>query len=221
MDGGHVDRLREWLASLERRELVALLVIGALVAGGGLLWYVRSMPSAVHIQTAATPPPAGHGGGGGATSPSPSPSPKAIVVDVAGWVRHPGVYELHDGQRVIDALNAAGGARSGADLAGINLAALLQDAQQILVSKKGEAGSVGAGSTISTGSSSAGGSGPVNLNTATLDQLETLSGIGEVLGQRIIDYREQHGAFKSVDDLQNVSGIGPARMADLKSQVTV
>jgi competence protein ComEA len=182
------------------------------VAAAGL-WYVRSLPKAVRIE--ATGGAAGSGTASGAT-PSPTTSP--VVVDVAGWVRHPGVYEMHQGDRIIDAIRVAGGARPGADLTSLNLASLLQDAEQILVLRRG-AGPAAGGGGASAGSSSAGGK--ININTATLDQLESLPGIGEVLGQRIIDYRQAHGSFHSVDDLLNVSGIGPSHLSDLKDLVTV
>jgi competence protein ComEA len=209
------ERIRERLGGLDRRELIGLLVIGAVVVAAVGFWYVRSLPTQVRIEAA------GEAGGGG-TGPvaGPSPSASTVVVDVAGWVRHPGVYEMHQGDRVIDALQAAGGAKPGANLTSINLAAVLSDAQQILVTKRGSLGS-GAGGD-SGGAGAAGGPGAkININTATLDQLETLPGIGEVLGQRVIDYREQHGPFHSVDDLLNVSGIGPSHLADIKDSVTV
>jgi competence protein ComEA len=143
-----------------------------------------------------------------------------VVVDVAGWVHAPGVYELPVGSRVVDALQRAGGARPGADLTSINLAALLTDGEQVVIGKRGS--SVGSGSSVSGGGGASGaGGGLVNINTASLDELETLPGIGPALGQRIIDYREQHGAFSSVDDLLNVSGIGDQRLADLRDLVTV
>jgi competence protein ComEA len=184
-------------------------VVIAVAAG---LWYVRSLPKPVRIETTAGHP---HAVGAAGTSPAPSPEASPVVVDVAGWVRHPGVYRMHQGDRVIDAIREAGGARRGADLTSLNLASLLQDAQQILVLRHG-AGGVG---SATGGASGAGGK--VNLNTATLDQLESLPGIGEVLGQRILDYRQAHGPFHSVDDLLNVSGIGPSHLADLKDQATV
>ena len=142
------------------------------------------------------------------------------MVDVAGWVRHPGVYDMQQGDRVIDALQAAGGAKPGANLTSINLAALLSDAQQI---PGDEAGCAWVGGRRRFGRWGAAGApgAKININTATLDQLETLPGIGEVLGQRVIDYREQHGPFHSVDDLLNVSGIGPSHLADIKESVTV
>jgi competence protein ComEA len=146
-----------------------------------------------------------------------------IVVDVAGLVRSPGVYQFHQGDRVIDAITRAGGARPGADLTSLNLAALLTDAEQIIVGKAGQGGVATGTSGASSGAG--GGSGSpgalVNINTATLDQLETLPGIGPALGQRIIDYREQHGPFHTVNDLLDVSGIGDQRLADLRSMVTV
>lgn len=201
---------------------MGLAVLAVLVVGGVVFWYVRSLPARVQVSTVSVGGGPGPGGHGPSASPSP-PAPKDIVVDVAGWVRRPGVYRLHEGDRIIDAIEQAGGARHGADLTSLNLAALLTDGEQILVGKAGGApGGVGSGtSTGSGGGGSAGESDVVNLNTATLDQLETLSGIGEVLAQRILDYREEHGPFKSVEDLLNVSGIGDKRLADLKPHITV
>jgi competence protein ComEA len=151
-----------------------------------------------------------------------------IVVDVAGRVRRPGVYTFQQGDRIIDAIRRAGGALPGADLAGLNLAALLTDAEQVVVGQRGGGGLV-SGTSVggSTGGGAPGAGGEpgseakVNINTATLDQLIALPGIGEVLGQRVIDYREQHGPFRSIEDLQNVSGIGDSHMADLRPLVTV
>src|SRR5207245_2908437 len=117
--------LRDRIRGLERRELVGLVVVGVLVVAAASFWYVRSLPSAVRIET--TPGnPAAHA----VDSATPSPSPSVIVVDVAGWVGHPGVYEFVQGDRVVDALRRAGGARPGADLTGLNLAALLTDGEQ-------------------------------------------------------------------------------------------
>ena len=149
-------------------------------------------------------------------------SPEALGRRALGLHRHPGVFEFHQGQRVIEAIERAGGARPGADLTSINLAALLTDAMQIVVAKRGQPGAPsgsGAGSSIGQG----GGAGEVvvNLNTATLDQLDSLPGIGPALAQRIISYREQHGPFRSVQELLNVSGIGEKKFADLRSKVTV
>lgn len=222
------------LKSLERRELVGLAVVGALVVAAAGYWYVRSLPARVSVEATARSPSGGIGGSGGAGGtgggggPGPQASPSAgavVVVDVAGWVHRPGVYEFQKGDRVIDAIQRAGGARPGADLTSLNLAALLTDAEQIVVGRVGRASppsSVGTGSSGSSDGGGSEGSGQlVNVNTATLEELETLPGIGPALGQRIIDYREQHGPFRSVEDLLNVSGIGDSRLADIKSKVTV
>ena len=215
-----MDRITERLSELDRRELIGLVCVGAVIMAAAGLWYVRSLPKAVRIEaTSGGAPRSGTGSPAGAT-PSPRASP--VVVDVAGWVRHPGVYEMHQGDRIIDAIRVAGGARRGADLTSLNLASLLQDAQQVLVLRRGAGQSGGGGSGGTSGGSGASGAGgKINLNSATLDQLESLPGIGEVLGQRILDYRQAHGLFHSVDDLLNVSGIGPSHMADLKDLVTV
>jgi competence protein ComEA len=110
-------------------------------------------------------------------------------VYISGWVERPGVYEFEEGDRVVDAIERAGGPKKGADLNALNLAAFLTDAQQVLVMKKGQAAppTTSSGSTVGGGTSTAAAGGPINLNTATLDQLETLPGIGPALGQRIID----------------------------------
>jgi competence protein ComEA len=208
--------LRERLRSLDRRELVGLLVVAALIVGGAALWYVRSLPSSVAVEASTE-----RGRPGGIAEATPSPTPGTIVVDVAGWVKRPGVYEFRQGDRVIDAIRMAGGGKSGADLAAINLAALLTDGQQIVVLKKGSMGPGTSGGGSGAGPGSGGAEALVNLNTATLDQLESLPGIGPSLGQRILDYRQEHGPFRSVEDLLNVSGIGEKRLEDLRSKVSV
>ncbi len=142
-----------------------------------------------------------------------------IIVDVTGWVHQPGVYEFAQGDRVIDAVERAGGARNGADLSVLNLAAPLTDGTQVIVPKQGAGGSaaVAPGDT-GTGMSS---DGLININTASATEFETLSGIGEVLAGAIVDYRTENGPFASVDDLESVSGIGPATLEEIRDQVTV
>ena len=209
--------------ALDRREQVGLAVVGVLVVVAAVFWYTRSLPSPVQVVAAGGTSAPGTGQVAARPGPSPSTSPAVIVGDVAGLVRSPGVYQFHQGDRVIDAITRAGGARPGADLTSLNLAALLTDAEQIIVGKAGQGGVATGTSGASSGAG--GGSGSpgalVNINTATLDQLETLPGIGPALGQRIIDYREQHGPFHTVNDLLDVSGIGDQRLADLRSMVTV
>ena len=215
------ERVEERLRGFDRRELIGLAVVAALLVSGAAFWYVRSLPSRVQVSgsfVAAAP------SAKSAASVAPSPSPSEVVVHVAGWVRHPGVFRLHQGDRVIDAIRRAGGARRDADLRSLNLAALLSDGQQIVVVRRGQSATgISGGSTISGGGTGSGGasSDVVNLNTATLDEIESLPGIGPVLAQRIVDYREQNGPFRTVEDLLNVSGIGDKRFADLKPHITV
>jgi len=140
-------------------------------------------------------------------------APAVVVVDVVGAVRRAGLYRLQEGARIADAVARAGGATAKADLALINLAAPLADGEQVVVPKRGAAASSAA---PSAGVAS---SGPVHLSTATLEQLDSLPGIGPVTAQKILDYRQKHGAFTSVDELDAVPGIGPARLEQLKDLV--
>ena len=163
------------------------------------------------------------GGAAGAVAPSYASLParaakpaaaKLLVVDVAGQVRRPGLYSLRAGSRVDDAIVAAGGATRKAQLDAVNLAAPIADGEQIVVPGSG-AGGVAADPSPAGSSPSA----PLDLNSATLEQLEALPGIGPVTAQKILDYRQQHGAFHAVAELEGVSGIGPAHMAALKGLV--
>jgi competence protein ComEA len=202
--------IRERLAALSRGELVGLVALLAVTLGGAGLWYVRSLPRPVEVAAAPS--------GGTASAPaSASPSPEVVVlVDVAGWVHRPGVYEFTEGARVIDAIDAAGGARSGALLEALNLAAPLTDGTQILVPREGQEGVAPA---PVTGGAVAGGL--VNVNSAIATELEELPGIGEVIAQRIIDYRTENGPFATVDELVDVSGIGDAILESIRELVTV
>ena len=200
--------IRERLAALSRGELVGLVALLAVTLGGAGLWYVRSLPRPVEVSTVPS-------GGTAAAPTSATPSPEIIVlVDVAGWVRHPGVYEFTEGARVIDAIDAAGGARPGAVLEALNLAAPLVDGTQVLVSREGETAAPPV-----PGGAVAGGL--INVNTATATELEELPGVGEVIAQAIVDYRTENGPFTSVDQLLDVSGIGDATLEDIRDLVTV
>ena len=146
------------------------------------------------------------------------------VVHVAGAVREPGVYRLREGDRVADAVDRAGGATGGADLTLLNLAAEVEDGRQVVVPRRGAAGGAPAagGPAGSPGTADVGGAQPpVNLNTATLEQLDTLDGVGPGIAQRILDYRDEQGSFGSVDELGQVPGIGEKRLAALRDKVTV
>jgi competence protein ComEA len=145
---------------------------------------------------------------------SPAVRPK-VVVDVAGAVRRPGLYRFDDGSRVADAIERAGGPTPKAFLEALNLAAPLADGQQVLVPRK-VAGSLAA----LPGAGGAAPAGPVSLSAATLEQLDTLPGVGPVTAQKILDYRTAHGAFRSVEELDAVPGIGPATIEELRVLVT-
>ena len=138
-----------------------------------------------------------------------------LVVDVVGAVRRPGLYRLSQGTRVADALARAGGLTPKADRTLVNLAAPLADGEQVIVPAR--VSGVGAG--VSGGSGSAAPAGPVHLNVATLEQLDALPGVGPVTAQKILDYRQKHGAFGSVDELDAIPGIGPARLDQLRDLV--
>jgi competence protein ComEA len=168
---------------------------------GGLLWIVVRTPrgESVSLQPPATQAP--------------------MVVDVSGAVPRPGVYDLPDGSRVKDAVQAAGGFLASADKATINLAAPLEDGQKLEIPFIS-----GLEPTpISVASTDNGGvPGPlIDINTATLEELDTLPGIGPTLAQAIIDYREQNGPFLSIEDIMFVEGIGPAKFELIKALITV
>src|SRR5215217_8913928 len=163
-------------------------------------------------------------GGGAAASPSggtPALEVKgadaggALVVHVAGAVRAPGIYELRSGARVADAVRRAGGARRRADLSAVNLASELQDGRQVLVPLRAPGGGAAAVAGVTAPGV------PLDLNTATVEQLDELDGIGPATAQQIIDYREANGGFGSVDELDQVPGIGETRLASLREQVRV
>jgi competence protein ComEA len=200
---------RERLDMLSRGEIAGLIVVLVAVLGGAGLWYARSLPKPVTIAES---------GPGAAQQVSSSPSPSVtLIVDVAGAVKEPGVYEFAEGDRVIDAIERAGGSLPKAELSLLNLAAPLADGTQILVPKAGPTAVSGVPGGTTPGSSG----GLINVNTASATELETLSGIGEVLAATIIEYRTQNGPFASVEELMDVSGIGPATLDEIRDQVTV
>jgi competence protein ComEA len=151
-------------------------------------------------------------GGGKEFTVDSSGSGGDVVVDVTGAVARPGVYRLPMGARVTDAVERAGGASGGALLEAINLAARLADGQQVVVPKRGPAGAP-------LGVAGAGEEGPISLGTATVEQLDTIEGIGPVTAQDIVEFRDEHGGLSSVDQLDRVSGIGPATMESLRSRL--
>ena len=192
------------------RRLLAAALLGVLVVA--VAWrHASSAPAPAPLRVApvvpsASPPPRA---GQGATAV------RRLVVDVAGAVRRPGLVHLREGDRVADAIARAGGFARSAERTAVNLAAPVADGQQVLVPRRG-GGPVAAGS----GGAAPAPSGPVSLSSATVEQLDELPGVGPVTAQKIVAYRQEHGAFRSVDELDAVPGIGPARLADLRELVT-
>jgi competence protein ComEA len=182
-----------------RRGVRALVLVAVVVlAGAGYLAW-RARPDSTTV-----PPPV--------VSSADAPVTGTLVVAVAGRVRRPGLVRLPPGSRVADAIEAAGGALPGTDLSYLNLARKLVDGELVLI-----------GVTPPPGVAPAGvpGSGLLNLNTATLAELDALPGVGPVLAQRIVDYRTKRGGFRAVNDLRQVDGIGESRYAELSKLVTV
>jgi competence protein ComEA len=144
-----------------------------------------------------------------------------LLVHVAGAVRKPGVYTLRAGSRVVDAVERAGGARAKADLSAVNLASKLEDGRQVLVPRRVPGGAAAPASSAGGVAAPGAPAQPIDLNTATLEQLDTLDGVGPATAQKILDYRTEHGGFGSVDELGQVSGIGEKRLAALRDHVRV
>jgi competence protein ComEA len=181
---------------------LAVLVLGAwYLSRGGTDAAATALPAAIHVDEDGE---RGRGAG--------------IVVHVAGAVRDPGVYRLRAGARVDDAVGRAGGVTSRADLSQVNLAAEIEDGRQVLVPERVTAAEAAAGATSASPATPAV---PLNLNTATLEQLDELQGIGPATAQQILDYREEHGGFGSVEELDQVPGIGETRLAALRDKVRV
>jgi len=190
------------LPEISRRQaiVVCVLALVLLVAAGKLLGarqpVAQKRPAQVKLVAAATR--------------------AELLIDVSGAVHRSGVYKLPAGSRINDALLKAGGETEKADLTLVNRAALLTDGQQVLVPEKVTATAAAA---TSSGGSAPATTAPVRLNSATLEQLDELPGVGPSTAQRIIDYRTANGPFKSVDELDSVSGIGPAKLAELRDLV--
>ncbi|WP_320066885.1 helix-hairpin-helix domain-containing protein [Micromonospora sp. RTGN7] len=201
-----------------RRGVRALAAVAVAVVLGAALWAWQSRPQAEPVG-AAPSAASGAEAPGEAQPPAAGPTPGGeLVVAVAGKVRRPGLVRLPAGARVADAVRAAGGALPGVDVALLNPARKVTDGELILVGVAAPAGQPG---TAVPGANSPAAGGLVNLNTATLAQLDTLPGVGPVLAQRILDHRDRKGGFRSVGDLRQVEGIGDARYEQLKELVTV
>jgi competence protein ComEA len=183
---------------------VALLLVGARA--------IRGEGGAEASFAAGAPGGESSGGGSGGGSFTISGEAGDLVVDVTGAVERPGVYRLPAGSRVDDAVKRAGGAGARAELEVVNLAAKLADGQQVVVPERGPGGTVAAAGVEAE-------DGPISLGTATVEQLDTIDGIGPVTAEDIVKFRDEHGGLSSVDQLDQVSGIGPATMEALRSRL--
>jgi competence protein ComEA len=211
------DRIREWVVWFGPGHLVATaLAVIAVVVGG--TWLLKASPSrpedglpfATHASTTSTIAPA--------TVPSTTVA-SSIIVYVAGSVVAPGIYRLAVSARVNDAVIAAGGAGTNADLDVVNLAAAVHDGERVYVPAVGEA--IPPVIEVTPGSDGTSPAEPVNINSATADQLDVLPGVGPATAAAIVTHRLQHGPFQTVEQLGDVRGIGPAKLDALRALVTV
>lgn len=205
------------VSDLPRSQLIGYLVVGVVVVLLGALWVRGGGGGDGGGVAGASGGEAAAGADGAATVRVDEGGTGRLVIHVAGAVRRPGVYRLPAGARVAAAVRQAGGPLRRADLNALNLAARLTDGRQVLVPARAVAGGVANGSAA--GSPSAGGA-PLNLNSATAEQLDELEGIGPETAAKILEYRQEHGGFGSVDELDAVPGIGPARLDALRDRVT-
>jgi competence protein ComEA len=211
-----------------------LAPIGRAVAGGLAAVVIGAIGWAALARGGGAPPPpelsmpraAAERGGTASSSPSTDDAPAAMVfAHVAGAVARPGLYRLGGSPRVADAIDAAGGLTPAADLNAINLAAPVADGERVYVPRLGEPpppiATGGAGGGGGGGTAMSAGSGPLDLNAATAEQLDSLPGVGPSTAAAIVAYRQEHGRFRSVDELLEVRGIGQAKLGDLRPRVRV
>ena len=217
-----------WAPSRRALAGLALVVVGAVLVAVVIVWQARPTAQAaprVHRVPTASVAVSGtalDGPSAARTSPSPAEVTE-VVVHVVGAVRRPGLVRLPGGARVADAVRAAGGATAAARPASVNLARVLVDGEQLVVQRRGGPPVVGAAAAAAP-ATTPGGAGPavpVDLNTATVEALDSLPGIGPVLAQRVLEWRAAHGSFATVEELGEVSGIGEATLSDLRPLVTV
>ena len=198
------------MGSLSRSQLLVYGAVAVVLLLVGARW-IRSGDNAQGDSAGGvTYADSSNGAGSGGALAVDAAGGTDVVVDVAGAVADPGVYRLPAGTRVNDAVQRAGGATAGAEIDALNLAARLTDGQQIIIP---------AGPAIAGGATAADSEAPINVGTASVDDLDTIEGIGPVTAQKILEFRDQHGGISSVDQLDQIDGIGPATMDTLRSRL--
>lgn len=216
------------MATLSRSQLVVYAAVGIALLVVGARWIRASAGGTAGAGGVSFNAGGGSSSSSGGTGTSPGfgvaqSGGEDVVVDVTGAVRDSGVYRMPAGSRVDDAVKRAGGATGRGDVAALNLAARLSDGQQVIVPARAlsapgataAAGAAAGGAATATAATA----GPINLASATLEQLDTIDGIGPVTAQDIIDFRDQHGGISSIDELDQISGIGPATMEALRARL--
>ena len=192
--------------NIDKEQKQGLILVFILTVGIAGFYFLNSRPS---MQPALAPDLSQ-----GMVQEKISEMPVELIINVAGKVNNPGVYQLPQGSRVIDAIKAAGNQRNGVDISDINLARVLIDGEQILVGSPKPSSGKAATKKITIDN-------PLDINRATIRQLDTLPGIGPVTAQRIIDYRTKVGRINSVDELKKISGLGGAKFEEIKSLLRV
>ncbi|MFD9682075.1 helix-hairpin-helix domain-containing protein [Rhodococcus sp. NPDC059969] len=239
-DSSRFDRLPErWRGTRWRPSRSAtwvLAIVAALATAVGLftVWWdspsmqaVPPLPSPQNVTAQNVTADDGESASPVPTGVVAEQRPEALVVSVVGLVRTPGLVNLHSGSRIADALAAAGGVLEGAETVGLNLAQKLADGDQIVVGAADQSGGVSPSSSTTAGDTGAaatgetGGAGTVNLNTATEAELDELPGVGPVTAAAIVSWRTSNGKFTDIEQLGEVDGIGPARLAKLRVLVSV
>jgi competence protein ComEA len=201
------------VGTLTRTQLLVYGAVGVALLLLGARW-IRSSESSADDSGGVSYSTGGSESGSGSFAVDPQGG-EDVVVDVTGGVAQPGVYRLPTGSRVNDAVQRAGGATANAELEQINLAARLADGQQVVVPSRAKSPAGVAAGAASADSVT----GPISLGTATLEELDTIEGIGPVTAQSILDYRDQHGGIASIDQLDEIDGIGPATMDALRERL--
>ncbi len=194
---------------------VAMLSLFGIILAG-TIWALRRPDPPPMVILTATPRPT--------ETPRATPTPGSVIIDIAGAVAKPGVYTLPVGSRVQDALTMAGGTLPNAETRGLNLARKLNDGEQIYIPTFAEATSAPMVTAVKSNrlpTPTRTPIGKININTATVEELDALPGIGPAIAQRIVDYRTQNGPFKVIEDIKQVRGIGDAIFADIKDNITV